>query len=89
MKLKYEFVITEIDEQSVAIPVGEASEEFNGIIRLNDTAKEIIEMLCEDTSLEEIVDGLHKKYSESQKDEIKEYVEKFVLSLKSENLIEE
>ena len=67
MKLKYEFVITQIDEQSVAIPVGEASEEFNGIIRLNDTAKEIIEMLCEDTSLEEIVNSLYEKYNQTPK----------------------
>ena len=89
MKLKYEFVITQIDEQSVAIPVGEASEEFNGIIRLNDTAKEIIEMLCEDTSLEEIVNSLYEKYNQTPKEEIKEYVEAFIESLKTENLIEE
>lgn len=89
MKLKYEFVITEIDEQSVAIPVGDTAEEFNGIIHLNDTAKEIVEMLANDTSLEEIVNQLYKKYSESPKEEIKEYVGNFIQSLKNENLIEE
>ena len=87
MKLKYEFVMTEIDDRTVAIPVGEMAEDFNGIIHLNGTAKEIMEQLSVDTTSEEIIEKLAEKYSESSREEIGAAVNGFVESLKKENLL--
>ena len=87
MKLKYEFVMTEIDDRTVAIPVGEMAEDFNGIIHLNGTAKEIMEQLWVDTTSEEITKNLTKKYGEDSKEEIRTAVDSFLEGLKKENLL--
>lgn len=38
MKIKESFVLTEIGEDYVAVPINEASEAFHGIVRLNESA---------------------------------------------------
>ncbi len=87
MKLKHEFIITEIDTQFAAIPVEDAVECFNGIIHLNQTAKDIIELLAEEISFEGILDALSKKYTENSREEIQMHVTQFVEKLKEENLL--
>ena len=87
MKLKYEFIITEIDDQFVAVPVGVDAEEFNGVIHLNETAKIIMEALAEETTAEIIINDIVQKYTESSETEISEYVNGFIANLEKAELI--
>lgn len=87
MKLKYDFVITEIDDRYVAIPAGEGADDFNGVIHLNGTAREIMELLLENKNCEEIIKSLSEKYNEASPDEIASAVNTFIGTLKNEALL--
>ncbi len=64
MKLKYRFVIRTVGGKKIAVAVGTDNEKFNGMIKLNDTAEFIFDLLnTKDVSEEDIVNGLIEKYS--------------------------
>ena len=50
MKTKYRFEIMELDDGLVAVPVGAGAEQFQGVLKLNETAKSIIELLENETT---------------------------------------
>ena len=88
MKLKYEFETMEMDDQAVAVPVGdEAEKALHGIIKLNDSAAAIFRLLKEETTEDAIVASLKKEYNASDA-QIREYVRGFVDYLAKEGLIE-
>ena len=62
MKLKYEFVVSEVADKAIAITVGEDAENFAGMIRLNETGAFIFEKLREETTEEAIVDEILEEY---------------------------
>ena len=37
MKLKYDFVVREVADKIVAIPIGDATEDFNCMVTLNES----------------------------------------------------
>ena len=47
MRMKYMLEKMEMDDQVIAVPVGENCEEFHGIIKLNETAERIIDLLLQ------------------------------------------
>lgn len=87
MKLKYEIITTEIDDQLVAVPVGDNAEQVNSVIHLNETAAEIVGLLSNEITEEQIVNELAIKYDETSKEEIREYVKKFTEELKEAELL--
>ena len=62
MKLKDGFVLTDVGENKVAVPVGERAKDIKGIIRMNDTAVFIWNCLAEGLEKEEIADRMLKEY---------------------------
>lgn len=62
MRLKYTFEKMDLDDQIIAVPVGEAAGEFRGVVKLNETAAFIFDLLTEDMTEEAIVDALEKEY---------------------------
>ena len=58
MKLKDGFILKEIAGQTVVVATGEAGKSFNGLIKLNSTAKEIWECLEEGKEAGEIAEHL-------------------------------
>lgn len=86
MKLKYTFEMMEVDEQTMAVPVGDGAEEFHGILKLNDSAAAILELLKEDTTLEAVTEKLLEQF-DSSKEEMEEYVTDYVNQLKEAGLI--
>ena len=62
MKLLKEVLITKADEDYLVVPIGASLKRFNGIIRLNETGKEIWDALTEGKSEGEIADLLVEKY---------------------------
>lgn len=88
MKIKEGFVTREIADTIVAVPTGKLVNEFQGIIKLTQSAKFIWDLLQEDTTIEKLIDALVQKY-ELERDTAKADVERFVNNLKSANIIEE
>lgn len=74
MKLKCKFVINSVAGETIAVPVGKESG-FNGYIRINETAKDIFELLKSDIEREGIVSALSEKYPDAGIDDIKESVD--------------
>ena len=81
MRLKYTFETMKLDESIVAIPVGEGVNEYHGVIKLNETASFIFELLKNDITEESIVDALEQKY-DAPRDvlakDVRKYIELFM-----------
>ena len=87
MKLKYDFVINEVAGQFVAVAVGDGLAEFNGFIKLNDVGADIFNELKNDVTVDDVVNALKAKYSDTPDEEIKETVEEFVAKLKESDVL--
>jgi len=86
MKLKEEFITQDIDGVQVMVGVGENA--FQGLIRSNETAAEIVDMLKSGTTKEAIVDAFAEKY-DAAKEVIETDVEKILEKLRSVGALEE
>ena len=60
MKLRDTFVTQDVDGTQFMVAVGESS--FTGIVRSNKTAAFIVDCLKEETTKEQIVDAMCRKY---------------------------
>ena len=87
MKLKHTFEMMEIDEQKMAVPVGDGADAFHGILKLNQSAAAILELLKEETTEEEMVQKLKGGYDSSE-EEIRTYVHDYVEELKKAGFVE-
>ena len=84
MKLKYNFTINKLgDEYSAS---SNSDKEFNGVILLNETGKDIFELLQENTTINKIVEKLLEKYNDDP-EIIKLEVEKLIKLLTNKKLI--
>ena len=61
MKLKNGIVTNSIDGESFAIATGEATKEFNGLIKNNPTAAFIFELLKTEQTPDSIVKAIDRK----------------------------
>ena len=57
-----EYVVTNLNDETLLVPVGAVVENFHGIVRTNETAAFLIEQLKKDTTEEELVAALLKEY---------------------------
>ena len=87
MKAKYSFEIMDLDDGLVAVPVGGESCQFNGVLKVNETAAAILKMLEQETSEEQIVNDLLKEYT-GDPEEIRGYVREYIETLKTEGVVE-
>ena len=62
MRLKDDFILHNTGEDFVIIATGEATKNFNGIIKLNNMGGEIVGLLTTDISEEEIIKAILEKY---------------------------
>lgn len=63
MRLKYTFENVELEDQIVAVPLGEGADQMHGIIKMNEVAAFIFELLKEETTEETIIDAMEKEYN--------------------------
>ena len=87
MKAKYSFEIMELDDSLVAVPVGGESFQFNGVLKVNETAAAILKLLEKETNEEKIVADLMEEY-EGDPDKISEYVHEYLETLIAEGVVE-
>ncbi len=88
MKLKYNFVIREIDSTTIAVAIGEDALNFNGMIKLNETGAFIFALLFNDITLQEITDKLATQYGITQEKAMDETLS-YIQYLQDEDLIVE
>ena len=81
MKTKEGFILRKVGKQYVVAATGEASRNFNGMIRLNDEAAFAFGLLQQGVSEEELVAALVEKYGGKEAD-VREDVAGFLTKLK-------
>lgn len=87
MKLKYEFVINNVAGEIVAVSVGNNDGQFNGYIKLNETAAFIFKMLQKETTRKEIITALIKEYSDATPEDAAESVDGLLEKLNKAELL--
>lgn len=87
MKLAVEMAVMNVGSEWTAVAVGEDSDKFHGMLRLNETGAEIIKLLAEDTTPEAVHKALCEKYPESSVDEIGLMLADFLNQLVREGLL--
>ena len=88
MTIKKGFVAKEIAGQYVVVALGEASKIFNGIIKLNESAKFIWDMLAEGKEKDDVVEALLNEYDGVDRETAARDFDNFVNTLKGANIIE-
>ena len=86
MKLKYEFVVRNIMDEFVLVPVGEAALKFAGMITTSEVGAFLIELLKKDTNKEFLVQNLMAEY-EVCEDQASQDVDEFLAQLNKFNLL--
>ena len=87
MKIKKGFVMREVAGQSVIIAVGAAAKSYNGMIKLNDTAKIAWKCLENGCELDEMVNAILDEY-DADRETVKKDMEKFIEALEGANILE-
>lgn len=87
MKFKYELDMIDMGDKVIAVPVGDGSNDIQGVFKLNKSGKEIVSLLKTFESEEAVVRELEKKYDRSTKD-IEDYVHGFILKLQELGVVD-
>jgi hypothetical protein len=87
MKLKGEFVLREIMDETIAIPVGNAALNFNGMICLNDVGKIIFAGLQANRAEEAILSEILETFDVSREEALRD-LESFLSRLAESGLLE-
>lgn len=72
MKLKDNYTLMELGGEYVAVPVGDAAETLRGVIRLNETGREVWLGLADALTAEEIAARLTEQYEVSADDALRD-----------------
>lgn len=87
MKIKDGFAKRDIAGSIIVVPVGEAAQEFNGMITLNESGSFFWDCFKNDITIDEAVELVCNEY-DVDRDRARADVEKFVNMLKDNNLFE-
>ena len=88
MKLKCSFECIELDKEIIGVPVGDGASKIHGVLKLNNEGREILNLLSEETTEEEIVLSLSNNY-ENTKSDLRKKVDHFISKLRLANLLDE
>ena len=88
MKLKYDFVFQPLGDIVAAVSVGDGAQDYSGVIQLNETGAEIMQMMLKDTTVDEMVAILKKEY-EAPDDMLRQAVEDLIVKLRQEKVLDE
>ena len=81
MKMKEGFILRKVGTQYVAAATGKASENFNGIIRLNESGAFVFRQLQEGVTAEELAARLLEEYDVDEA-AARQDVDRFLAALK-------
>ena len=87
MKLKYEFETVDMGDEAILVPMGIGAKQVHGIVKLNDSGLEIIDLIKTNASENAVVDVLDAKY-ENNREELERFVHCVVGILRENGLID-
>ena len=92
MRLAVEMAVMNMDGEISAVAVGEDNAKFHGMLRLNEEAADIINILNmsrdhDGISFNSLVKSLQTKYVDSTPEEIAEFTKEFLEKLWQEGLL--
>lgn len=87
MKLKYSFESVDMGDEIILVPVGEGANEVKGVIKLNKEGLEIVELLKNNITKDQIVKLLSAKY-ENDWHTLSGWVDKVIYSLTAAGLVD-
>ena len=88
MKLLSAFETVDMGEELIAVPVGDGAVKVSGVIKLNRSGKEILDLLEKGLSEKEIVEYLSEHY-DNDRDTLVRYVKKIIMIMKEAGLLVE
>jgi hypothetical protein len=88
MKINENFLLRDIAGQKVVLPVGEAAEKFNGMIRLNDTGIYLWTLLEQDTDEAALLSAMLRDY-EIDEETARADIHRFVETLRKAGILVE
>ena len=88
MHLKGEFVLRELMDRILAVPVGEAARTLNGMVLLNGVSRVIWELLEKGTTEEAIVAAITTRFEVTQA-EAEQDTREFLCKLRQTGLLED
>ena len=62
MKIKKGFIIRKVGDENIVVPVGEASKNFHGMVKLNESGAFLWNFFTENHTEEEAVEALLAEY---------------------------
>ena len=89
MKLKDDYILyNPSEEEIIAVATGDEAENFNGLLRGNETAAAFLEYLREETTEDEIVERMLEEYDATE-EELREGLAEVLETLRSVGALEE
>lgn len=88
MKLKEGLILHDTGGEHMVVATGEAGNNFNGLIRNNDTAHFIYRQLLGETTEEKIVDAMLEKY-DAPREVIAADVHRIITQIREAGLLDE
>jgi hypothetical protein len=89
MKIKDTFILSQVDDSLIAVPVDAAAESYHGIVRLNETGGFIWKALADGLEPKQIEAKLMSEYSGVDVETAGKAVAAVVNQLRSEGILEE
>lgn len=87
MRLKQTFEVMELDDQIIAVPVGDGASQVHGLFKMNETAAFVFKLLQKGMTEQEIVDVMKKEYN-APEEKLSEDVHKCIETFIKMDLIE-
>lgn len=88
MKMKYEFVVREICDEYVLVPVGVAALEFGGMISTNEIGAFLWKLMQDEFTVDSLTAQVVEQF-DVEEETARQDVLEFIESAKAQNLIEE
>lgn len=86
MKLKHRFSITTVMDEIIAVPV-DSDSQFNGVLAINETMKDIMELLSEDITEEALVREMMEMYKDVTWEEMETAIHEVCCNLRNEGIL--
>ena len=87
MKIKEGFILKTVANQHIVFPTGNDAINFNGLMRLNETGKELFSFLQTEKTYEELLNFLLDSY-DIDETTAKKDLDQFIFDLKQHNIID-
>ena len=88
MKVKNGFVVRTVAGQSMVVPLGAASKNFEGFIKLNESARMLWDMLTVGAEREDMIDRMAEAYDEVDRAVLAADCDAFIRSLQEHDILE-